>query len=64
MMDMIDFDKCRHIFGLRIHILNGQGSLICVSCGIKPIGTMRWTNVSTQISRRLDNHGRQPLDLP
>ena len=37
---------CQHIFGLRVHIVNGKGHLICVSCGITPIGTMRMTNVA------------------
>ena len=36
---------CKHPQGLTVQLRGGQGTVICVDCGVIPIGTVRWTNV-------------------
>ena len=36
------FAECPHIFGLRVHLVDGRMNLICVSCGITEAGTVQY----------------------
>ena len=45
----IPWERCTHSFGLKLVIEQGQGSLVCPTCGITRIGTVRFSGWSRSL---------------